>query len=286
VIYSIIIPVHNEGATVEASVTQLLCDLAASNIPARFEVLLVENGSTDGTLDRCRHLASIAPGVRAIAVDRPSYGEAIKRGMLESQGQYLSILECDLLDATFIERSFALFTEDDAEFIVASKRHPASRDRRPRKRRMLTWAFNGLLRVSLGYPGSDTHGLKSIDAGLARELCAHAQTTDEVFQTEIVLLAWRLGVRVHELPVTIEERRAPPVSIRRRLPKVLFMIRELERSLSRFPGGPRDGVPPVTVTRVPAIVALTRIAPPSEAVPSASALPPPPARRHFNEATT
>jgi len=253
-IYTVVIPVHNEAATLDRAVSSLIAALPGLGLPVEFEVLLIENGSTDHTLLVCRRLAEAAPGIiRVISIARASYGEAIKRGLLESRGQYASILECDLLDPTFVQRSFGLFIDDHAEFIVGSKRHPASRDRRPMKRRLLTWAFNRCLNVLLNYPGSDTHGLKSIDAELARELLAIAMTTDEVLQTELVLLAWRRGIRIHELPLHVDERRAAPIAVHRRLPKVWRMVGQLRRSVARVPGGSRFGVKPVTVIGDPAL---------------------------------
>jgi hypothetical protein len=86
----------------------------------------------------------------------------------------------------------------------------------------------------IGYPGSDTHGLKSIETNLAKRLCELAQTTDEIFQTELVLLAWKNGVTIEELPIRIEEHRATPVSIMRRVPMVLDLLSQLRSSMRRF----------------------------------------------------
>lgn len=158
-------------------------------------------------------------------------GEAIKRGMLESEGTHLSILECDALDPGFLSASINLFLLRGAQFIVASKRHAESIDNRPIKRRLLTWAFNLLLNKLTGYSGTDTHGLKSIETKLAKKLCTLSQTSDEAFQSELVLLAWRLGYRVYELPIRIEEKRTTPVSIIRRFPKVIKTIIVLRRSV-------------------------------------------------------
>lgn len=156
--------------------------------------------------------------------------------MLESQGTHISILECDFLDPRFVSTSLAIFQANRAEFIVGSKRHPQSIDRRPLKRRVLTALYNNVfLRLSIGYPGSDTHGLKSIETPVAKRLCEIAITTDEVFQTEIVLLAWRLGIRIQEVPVQILELRNPTVTVIRRVPKVLNTVKALQRSLARFP---------------------------------------------------
>jgi len=144
------------------------------------------------------------------------------------------VLECDFLDVAFVRESIVRF-QQGSQFIVGSKRHPRSVDERPLKRRLLTWGFNRILNACVGYPGSDTHGLKSIEADLAKELCRLAITTDEALQTEIVLLAWRRGCTIDEIPVRIGEVRASPVSIRRRLPLVVNIISDLRRSARRFP---------------------------------------------------
>ena len=200
------------------------------------EILLVENGSTDGTLQACYRLQQRFPEqIRVLSIARASYGEAIKQGMLQSRGTHLSILECDCLNVDFVSDSIRLFETQNVRFIVASKRHPESFDGRPLKRRLFTALYNYFLLHIFGYPGTDTHGLKSIEASCARQLCKIAITSDEIFQTEIVLLAWRLGVEIRERPIQIRETRQAPVAIFKRLPRVLDTVRELKRSLARFP---------------------------------------------------
>ena len=235
--YSIVIPAHNEAANIDDHVSTFIHTLPTDVAGSLKEIIIVENGSTDGTLEACRRLEQrFLYLVRTVTIPRGSYGEAIKRGMLDSQGTHLSILECDFLDSRFVSASMAIFRSDRAQFVVGSKRHPQSIDRRPLKRRVLTALYNFVfLHLFIGYPGTDTHGLKSIEADLAKKLCELAITTDEVFQTELVLLAWQLGIRIEEIPVEISEMRAPTISVTRRLPKVLNTTHALQRSLSRFP---------------------------------------------------
>jgi glycosyltransferase involved in cell wall biosynthesis len=243
--YSVIIPAHNESSNIETQVTRFIEELPCEAAELLHEVIIVENGSTDGTLIVCRRLEKRFPNlVRVCTLPIGSYGEAIKLGMLESTGTHLSILECDFLDTGFVVRSIAIFLAKQAELIVASKRHPESIDRRPIKRRVLTAVYNLVfLRLLMHYPGTDTHGLKSIETRCAKRLCHTAITTDEVFQTEIVLLAWRLGVTIEEIPISISELRTAPISIRRRAPKVLNTVKELKRSLMRFPLRAPESVP-------------------------------------------
>ena len=167
--YTIVIPAHNEASNLEASLTYFIENLPVELASILREIIVVENGSTDDTLQVCRRLECHFPDlIRVAAIQRGSYGEAIKLGMLQSKGTHLSILECDFLDPNFVVRSIAMFQAGKADVIVGSKRHPDSRDRRPLKRRALTLLCNlAFLRVFFGYPGTDTHGLKSLQANCA-----------------------------------------------------------------------------------------------------------------------
>jgi len=234
---SVVIPAYNEAANLEANIARFVQTLTVDVTEVLNEIIIVENGSTDGTLGSCRRVQQRFPNlIRVCTIPRASYGEAIKTGMLESQGTHISILECDFLDSQFISSSIAIFRSNRAQFVVGSKRHPRSADRRPLKRQLLTTLYNYVfLHLLIGYSGTDTHGLKSIETSVARRLCEIAITTDEVFQTEIVLLAWQLGIKIQEIPIQILEIRNPTVTVLRRLPKVLNTVRVLRRSLVRFP---------------------------------------------------
>lgn len=243
--YSVIIPAHNEADHLEHLVTEFVSGVSAEVRNVLAEIIIVENGSTDRTLDVIRRMETNFVGlVRAASIPRGSYGAAVKVGIEAATGTHLSVLECDFLDVSFVARSVDLFEKRRARFIVASKRHRESNDHRPIERRLMTKGFNVLLRLLVGYPGTDTHGLKSIETRLAKRLCALSITTDEVFQTEIVLLAWRHGVAIHEVPIGITEVRPTPARISKRVSKVVPILWQLRRSLKRFPPDaslPEDG---------------------------------------------
>lgn len=233
--YSVVIPVHNEATHVEEAVREFLERLDAPTRAELIEVILVENGSRDNTLEVTRAMAARDPRIKAITIPRGSYGEAIRAGMLAATGQWLSILEVDFLDAEFASASLQMLKRGESRFIVASKRAAGSVDARPLHRRVITAGFNAVLRNFSGYDGTDTHGLKSIETALAQELCGLAITTDEALQTEIVLIAARRGCKIAELPIAIREVRPAPIRVLHRIPKTFGILMDLRRSLRRFP---------------------------------------------------
>jgi glycosyltransferase involved in cell wall biosynthesis len=232
---SVVIPVHNEADHLR----RLFQDFWERAEPLRGKILeihLVENGSDDATYQVCRELAKAeAAVVRAHHLEKPSYGDAVKQGILNCRGDITVVLECDALDVSFLNRALPLLETGQADFIVGSKRHPESIDGRPLKRRGLTLLFNLALKFFFRFPGTDTHGLKAIRTPVAKDLCGKALTGEEVFQTEIVLLAHRLGYRVREVPVALSEQRKTKVHPLRRLPKVIRIVKEIKHSLRRFP---------------------------------------------------
>lgn len=241
---SLVVPVHNEAGHLDAFVRGFVAEIKRTVEARQIELILVENGSTDDTAGVCRRLSETLPGVvKPHSVERPDYGAAVKQGILESQGEVVFMLECDCLDPIFVRECLGLIESRGAQFIVGSKRHPRASDTRPSKRRFLTWAFNKLLlNTVLGYPGSDTHGLKCVRTSLAKDLCGQSLTLGEAFQTELVLLAWKRGIDIFEVAVSIGEKRAAPVSIQRRIPKVVRLVGELRGSMRRFARTPSGKV--------------------------------------------
>lgn len=232
---SIIIPVHNEADNLEKLLLKFWNNVGNFQLNIA-EIHLVENGSKDDTYQICKKLEERIPGiVYAHKMQFASYGEAIKQGIMESSGDVVCILECDVMEISFLSESLSIIEKNKADFVVASKCHPDSIDLRSFKRKALTFLFNRWLKLFFDFPGSDTHGLKTIRSEVAKSLCEVSITGGEIFQTEIVLLAHKMGFRVKELPFCLKEVRNTKISIPRRIPKVINLIRDIKESLDRFP---------------------------------------------------
>ena len=146
--------------------------------------------------------------------------------------------EIDLCDLSFYDRALPLLQSGAAELAVGSKRAPGAEDRRPRHRRLATWAHNTLLRLLLGFRGTDTHGPKAMLRERLAPVAGRCLVDRDVFASELVIRAEREGMRVGESPLTLCERRPPSVGLWRRVPSVLAGVARLAWGLRAVPSRP------------------------------------------------
>lgn len=238
---SIVIPVYNEEKILGESVASLVAGLAtvraALGAPdLQFEVLLAENGSTDRTVQLAQHIARDEPMVRTFSLGEPNYGKALRRGILEARGTWVICDEIDLCDVEFYCRALDVLRRGDAAMVVGSKAMRGARDQRPWMRRAATRILNGLLRVAVDFRGTDTHGLKAFDREAIVPIVEQCVIDRDLFSSELVIRAGRV-VRVVEIPIRLNEKRAPAINLIKRVPNVLRGMATLTRVL-RFGGRP------------------------------------------------
>ena len=223
---SIVIPVYNEEAILEASVKDLVDRL--SSFSESYELVLAENGSRDNTVALAEELSKRFPQVRTFSLGEPNYGKALKRGILEARGEIVICDEIDLCDTDFYKRALAILYADEADFVVGSKVLDASSDERPFLRHAATLVINGILRVTLGFKGTDTHGLKAFKRKAVSPVAETCIVDKDLFASELVIRAERTGVvRVREIPVRVLEKRQPSIHLFRRVPNVLKGVARL-----------------------------------------------------------
>ena len=223
---SIVIPVYNEEAILEAAVKDLLDRL--SEFDFSYELILAENGSKDATVALATELSKRFPAVRSFSLGEPNYGKALKRGILEAHGEIVICDEIDLCDTDFYRRALALLENREADLVVGSKVLDSSSDERPFMRHFATLVINGMLRVSLGFKGTDTHGLKAFRRASLVSVVERCIVDKDLFASELVIRAERSGsVRIKEIPVRVLEKRPPSIHLFRRVPNVLKGIARL-----------------------------------------------------------
>ncbi|HEV8324745.1 MAG TPA: glycosyltransferase family 2 protein [Myxococcota bacterium] len=222
---SVVIPVYNEEAILRSSVVDLCEQLDDLGRP--FEIILSANGCHDRTVPIARELSRKHAQVRYIESPEPNYGKALRAGILDARGTYVLCDEIDLCDADFHRRALAVLDARDAELVVGSKVVSGAADKRPAGRRAATRVINLMLRVAVGFRGTDTHGLKAFSKDAMLPIVRRCELERDLFASEMVIRAWRDGLRVVELPVEVVEKRKPSINLMRRVPRVLSDLARL-----------------------------------------------------------
>jgi glycosyltransferase involved in cell wall biosynthesis len=222
---SIVIPVFNEAAILESAVRELCHELDSRRLD--YELILSENGSTDGSPALLESLKGQYGRLRWIHSERPNYGAALKKGILEARGQLVICDEIDLCDVTFYDQALPLLSAGGADMVIGSKAAKGASDQRPVIRRLATRVHNKLLRFTLGFRGTDTHGMKAFLRERVLPVVEACRVDMDVFASEMVIRSWRAGLKVVEIPVQLREKRRPSVHLFRRVPNVLKNVGKL-----------------------------------------------------------
>ena len=198
----VVVPVHNEERELESHVRRLHSFLARS-LPFTFRVTIVDNGSTDRTWEIARALVEEFPTVRAMHIPEKGRGRALQAGWAGNQATVLAYMDVDLSTdlAAFLPLVEPLLA-GEGDLAIGNRLSPQSRVVRGAKREFLSRCYNGVLRATLHTRFSDAQcGFKAIRGDRARVLLPHVRDTGWFFDTELLVLAERSGLRIHEVPV-------------------------------------------------------------------------------------
>lgn len=217
---SIVIPVYNEEAILERSVRELR-DAIAARFDWSYEIILAENGSSDRTVELGEQLGEELGNVSIFSAPEPNYGLALRMGIQRARGEIVICDEIDLCDVDFYARALPLLDDDTADMVVGSKAMRGAADDRPMFRRVATRVINGMLRVAVGFRGTDTHGLKAFRRATLLPVVDACVIDKDLFASELVIRAGRRGLRVFEIPVQVAEKRRPAINLVRRVPNVM-----------------------------------------------------------------
>ena len=203
---SIVIPIYNEEAILTASIADLRERLAEASFPSH-EIILAENGSKDATIAIASRIAEKHPEVNVFSIGQPNYGLALREGIYRARGEFVICDEIDLCDVDFYRSALWRLENEGADMVVGSKVLAGARDERPFVRQFATQVFNTILRVLLGFQGTDTHGLKAFRRERLLEVVQSCLVDKDVFASELVIRAERGEFNIMEIPVRVVEKR-------------------------------------------------------------------------------
>jgi dolichyl-phosphate beta-glucosyltransferase len=198
---TIIIPAHNEEKRLPQTLEQVFTFLNSQ--PYSAEVVVVENGSIDHTLDIARSYAEGQPNLCVIHEDQSGKGLAIRRGMLESNGDYRFFADADLSMPVAEISRFIPPQLPDFDIAIASREAPgAVRYGEPFHRHLTGRVFNTVIRLLL-LPGlNDTQcGFKCFRGAVAEDLFRRQTFPGWAFDVELLYIARLQGYRITEIPI-------------------------------------------------------------------------------------
>ncbi len=198
----IVVPVRNEERDLAPSVRRLVSYLREC-FPFSARVTIADNGSTDATWAIASRLARELPEVRAIHMDLPGRGRAQRGIWSESEAKVLAYMDVDLsTDLNALLPLVAPLLSGHSDLAIGTRLARGSRVIRGPKRELISRSYNLLLRTLMGARFSDAQcGFKAIRRDQARALLPLTQDTGWFFDTELLVLAERAGLRIHEIPV-------------------------------------------------------------------------------------
>ncbi|MBN9618643.1 MAG: glycosyltransferase [Actinobacteria bacterium] len=198
----IVVPVFNEEADLEASVRRLHAYLH-DDFPFAAAITIAENASNDSTWTHAQRLAAELDGVRAVHLDAKGRGRALQHVWASSQARVVAYMDVDLsTDLAALLPLVAPLLSGHSDVAIGSRLARSSRVVRGPKREIISRCYNLLLRATLAARFSDAQcGFKAMRTDAARLLLPYVRDTAWFFDTELLVLAERSGMRIAEVPV-------------------------------------------------------------------------------------
>jgi glycosyltransferase involved in cell wall biosynthesis len=204
-ILSVIMPAYHLEKVIGANLDHVH-DLFSGRIP--FEIVVVDDGSGDGTADAIREAQARHPGTLrpVILKENGGKGAALRHGFQASRGSHVLLLDADLdLAPELIVRFFQIMRRDQADIVIGSKRHPESDIDYPLRRRIASRVYFGIVHLLIGLPVTDTQtGMKLFRREALQWAFERMLVKRYAFDLEMLAIANGHGYRVSEAPIRMD----------------------------------------------------------------------------------
>jgi glycosyltransferase AglD len=199
---SIIIPVYNENGKLKRAVDETMAKL--SELAYHFEILIAEDGSSDGTYESASKLASENPNIRHLHSDRRlGRGNALSRAIKAAKGDVVCYIDVDLAtDMGYLPILINSVLSGDCDFATGSRLMPQSNTQRSPMRSIASKTYNWMVRVLLDSKLYDHQcGFKAFRRALVLNLLDQVKDGHWFWDTELLVRGQHEGLRIKEIPV-------------------------------------------------------------------------------------
>ncbi|WP_307818573.1 glycosyltransferase family 2 protein, partial [Streptomyces sp. MBT62] len=201
-VLDVVVPVFNEETDLEPNVRRLHAHLSEA-FPYPFRITVADNASTDRTPRIAARLAAELPGTEWLRLPEKGRGRALRAAWSQSPAPVLAYVDVDLsTELAALLPLVAPLISGHSDLAIGTRLAPASRVVRGPKREVTSRCYNALLRSTLAVGFSDAQcGFKAVRRDVADVLLPLVEDTGWFFDTELLVIAERAGLRIHEVPV-------------------------------------------------------------------------------------
>ncbi|BDT86066.1 bifunctional glycosyltransferase family 2/GtrA family protein [Nocardia cyriacigeorgica] len=201
-VLDVVVPVYNEETDLGVCVRRLH-EFLRGGFPFPTRITIADNASTDATLQVASLLAEELDGVEVVHLAVKGRGRALRAAWARSDAQVVAYMDVDLsTDLNALLPLVAPLVSGHSDLAIGTRLDAAARVVRGPKREIISRCYNLLLKASLQARFSDAQcGFKAIRTDVARELLPLVRDGEWFFDTELLVLAERAGLRIHEVPV-------------------------------------------------------------------------------------
>ncbi|MFA6049141.1 MAG: dolichyl-phosphate beta-glucosyltransferase [Candidatus Micrarchaeia archaeon] len=211
--FSIVLPAHNEAPRLANAAVAVKRALGKKY---DYELIIAEDGSTDGSYAVAKRIAAQTGNVRVLHSDEKlGRGLALKRAFSSAKGKYVAYMDVDLATNIGHARELLDRAKAGADAVTGSRYLRQSRTRRSSKRLFFSSGYNTLVRLLLGSKLHDHQcGFKAFKKSAALDLCKEARSNKWFWDTEVLVLAQKKGLRVEEFPIEWNEQRTTTMNFK------------------------------------------------------------------------
>lgn len=254
-VLDVVVPVFNEETDLEPGVRRLHAHLRET-FPYPFRITVADNASTDATPLIAARLAAELPEARWIRLEEKGRGRALRTAWSASRAPVLAYLDVDLsTELNALLPLVAPLISGHSDIAIGTRLARGSRVVRGPRREIISRGYNALLRSTLAVGFSDAQcGFKAVRRDVAERLLPLVEDSAWFFDTELLVIAERAGLRIHEVPVDWVDDPDSRVDLVSTVVADLRGIARIGRALARgtLPtarlGRSADAVPPDSLT--------------------------------------
>jgi glycosyltransferase involved in cell wall biosynthesis len=198
----IVVPVYNEEQTLRPSIERLH-EFLSYEFPLTWQIVIADNASNDRTLEVAQQLSDELDGVGVLHLQDKGRGRALRAAWMASPARVVAYMDVDLsTDLRALLPLVAPLISGHSDLAIGTRLSRWSRVRRGPKRELISRSYNVLLHTFLRARFSDAQcGFKAVRTDVARRLLPTVVDQGWFFDTELLVLAQRQGLRIHEVPV-------------------------------------------------------------------------------------